>query len=148
MSGPTPPKAKSFKASLKKAALQFLGLMPMILSVVGLIGLFQGFVSQEMLASLFTGDPWIDTLIGTLAGAVAVGQAMVSYILGGELLQQGISLYAVTAFVLAWVTLGLVQLPLEAEVLGLRFTIWRNILAFLFTILTAVATVATLELLS
>jgi uncharacterized membrane protein YraQ (UPF0718 family) len=121
--------------------------MPMILSVVGLIGLFQGFVSQEALASLFTGDPWVDTLIGTLAGAVAVGQAMVSYILGGELLQQGISLYAVTAFILAWVTLGVVQLPLEAEVLGLRFTIWRNILAFLFTILTAVATVATLELL-
>ena len=138
---------KSFKSSLKKASLQFLGLMPMILSVVGLIGLFQGFVSQEALASLFTGDPWVDTLIGTLAGAVAVGQAMVSYILGGELLQQGISLYAVTAFILAWVTLGVVQLPLEAEVLGLRFTIWRNILAFVFTILTAVATVATLELL-
>ncbi|NPA30180.1 MAG: permease [Epsilonproteobacteria bacterium] len=144
----SPQKPKRFKASLKKASLQFLGLMPMILSVVGLIGLFQGFVSQEALASLFTGNPWIDTLIGTLAGAVAVGQAMVSYILGGELLEQGISLYAVTAFVLAWVTLGLVQLPLEAEVLGLRFTVWRNLLALLFTILTAVATVATLELLS
>jgi uncharacterized membrane protein YraQ (UPF0718 family) len=144
---PETKKPKSFKSSLKKASLQFLGLMPMILSVVGLIGLFQGFVSQEALASLFTGDPWVDTLIGTLAGAVAVGQAMVSYILGGELLQQGISLYAVTAFILAWVTLGVVQLPLEAEVLGLRFTIWRNILAFVFTILTAVATVATLELL-
>jgi uncharacterized membrane protein YraQ (UPF0718 family) len=138
---------KSFRASLKKASLQFLGLMPMILAIVALIGLFQGFVSRQMLASVFTGDPWVDTLIGTLAGAVAVGQAMVSYILGGELLQQGISLYAVTAFVLAWVTLGVVQLPLEAEVLGLRFTIWRNLLAFLFTILTAVATVATLELL-
>ena len=144
---PETKKPKSFRSSLKKASLQFLGLMPMILSVVGLIGLFQGFVSQEALASLFTGDPWVDTLIGTLAGAVAIGQAMVSYILGGELLQQGISLYAVTAFILAWVTLGVVQLPLEAEVLGLRFTIWRNILAFLFTILTAVATVATLELL-
>ena len=144
----SPQKPKRFKASLRKASLQFLGLMPMILSVVGLIGLFQGFVSQEALASLFTGNPWIDTLIGTLAGAVAVGQAMVSYILGGELLEQGISLYAVTAFVLAWVTLGLVQLPLEAEVLGLRFTVWRNLLALLFTILTAVATVATLELLS
>jgi uncharacterized membrane protein YraQ (UPF0718 family) len=144
---PETKRPKSFRSSLKKASLQFLGLMPMILSVVGLIGLFQGFVSQEALASLFTGDPWVDTLIGTLAGAVAVGQAMVSYILGGELLQQGISLYAVTAFILAWVTLGVVQLPLEAEVLGLRFTIWRNILAFVFTILTAVATVATLELL-
>jgi uncharacterized membrane protein YraQ (UPF0718 family) len=140
-------KGKRFADSLKKASLQFLGLMPMIVSIVGLIGLFQGFVNPKMLASVFTGNPWADTLIGTLAGAVAVGQAMVSYILGGELLQQGISLYAVTAFILAWVTLGVVQLPLEAEVLGLRFTLWRNVLAFVFTLLTAVATVATLELL-
>jgi uncharacterized membrane protein YraQ (UPF0718 family) len=76
-----------------------------------------------------------------------VGNALVSYILGGKLLEQGVSLYAVTAFVLSWVTLGVVQLPLEAQMLGLRFTVARNLLALIFTMLTAILTVQTLGVL-
>ena len=124
--------------------LSFTSMMPMILSIVGLMGLFQAMVSKELLASLFTGDPVKGTLIGAVAGGIAVGQALVSYILGGELLEQGISIYAVTAFILAWVTLGIVQLPLEAEVLGLKFTIYRNILAFISTIFVSIGTVWTI----
>lgn len=123
-----------------------LSLLPMILTVVGLVGLFQSYITQEMLASVFNGNSIHDTLLGTLAGMVAVGQAIVGYILGGELLQQGVSLYAVTAFVLAWVTLGVVQLPLEAAVLGLGFTVRRNLLAFVSTLFVSVATVWLLEL--
>lgn len=134
-----------FRKQLGRAGLAVLGMMPMIVAILGLLGLMEAFISNEMLTSLFTGNAVYDTLIGTLSGAVAVGNAMVSYILGGELLHQGISLYAVTAFVLAWVTLGVVQLPAEAEVFGLRFTVYRNLLAFVFTILVAIATVWTLQ---
>ena len=134
-----------FKKELKRAGIAVIGMMPMIVAILGLLGLMESFVSKEMLTSLFTGDAVTDTLVGTLTGAVAVGNAMVSYILGGELLHQGISLYAVTAFVLAWVTLGVVQLPAEAEVFGLRFTVYRNLLAFVFTLLVAIITVWTLQ---
>ena len=137
---------RSFAKSLKKAFIGLAGMLPMLLAVIGLVGLFQVFVSKEMLASMFTGDPVKDTITGTVAGAIAVGQALISYILGGELLQQGVSMYAVTSFILAWVTLGVVQLPAEAEVLGVRFTLYRNILAFFSTILVSVATVWTLGL--
>jgi hypothetical protein len=57
-------------------------------------------------------------------------------------------MYAVTAFILSWVTLGFVQLPLEAKVLGTRFTLYRNILALIGTVLVSLATVATLRLIS
>ncbi len=137
-------KARSFKKELKRAFAGLVSMLPMIVAIVGLVGLFQAFVTKEMLASLFTGDPVRDTFVGTVAGGIAVGQALISYILGGELLEQGVSMYAVTAFILAWVTLGVVQLPAEAEVLGGRFTLWRNVLAFLSTLAVAIATVWTL----
>ena len=133
---------------LRRSLLGFGAMMPMILGVVGLVGFFQAVITPALLHRLFTGNLLYDTLIGTVAGGVAAGQAMVSYIIGGELLKEGISMYAVAAFVLSWVTLGVVQLPLEVEVLGLRFTIVRNLLAFCFTILIALATVATVEWLS
>ncbi len=139
-------KSVSFPKSLKQAGLSMLSMMPMILAIVGLVGLFQSYITQQMLVSVFDGNAVHDTLVGTLAGMVAVGQAIVSYILGGELLKEGVSLYAVTAFVLAWVTLGVVQLPMEASVLGIGFTWRRNLLAFFSTILVSVITVKLLEL--
>jgi uncharacterized membrane protein YraQ (UPF0718 family) len=83
-------------------------MLPLFLAVIGLVGLFQVFVSKDLLASFFSGNPVTDTLSGTVAGAVAVGQAIVSYIIGGELLKEGVSMYAVSSFILAWITLGIV----------------------------------------
>ena len=57
------------------------------------------------------------------------------------MLKQGISLLAVTAFLVAWVTVGLVQLPAEAMLLGKKFAIIRNITSFVFAIIVAVITV-------
>jgi uncharacterized membrane protein YraQ (UPF0718 family) len=143
-SGQRPP----FWRVLQKSALSFFAMAPLLLGVIGLVGLFQVLVTPKMLASLFQGNPLTDTLIGTLTGAAAAGNPVVSYLLGGELLAQGISLYAVSAFILSWVTLGFIQLPAEIEVFGGRFTLYRNILAFIFTMLIAVLTTLTLQVLS
>lgn len=42
---------------------------------------------------------------------------------------------AVTALIVSWVTVGVVQLPAEALLLGRRFAIYRNLMCFLFAIM-------------
>ena len=138
----------SFRKSLQKSSLAIGAMTPLLFGVIGLVGLFKVLVTPKMLASLFRGNPVADTLIGTLTGAVAAGNPIVSYLIGGELLGRGISLYAVCAFILSWVTLGFIQLPAEVEVFGGHFTLYRNILAFVFTMLIAVLTTFTLQVLS
>lgn len=138
----------AFLKVFQKSTLSFVAVMPLLLGVIGLVGLFQTLVTPQMLASLFRGEPLADTLIGTLSGAISSGNPIVSYLIGGELLQQGISLYAVTAFLLSWVTLGLIHLPAEVEVFGGRFTLYRNLLAFLFTVLIALLTSFTIQVLA
>ncbi len=135
---------QSFYKSLKGFALNF----PMLIGVILLSGLFDVFITPEMLSSLFSGQPLYDTLMGTISGGISVGQPFFSYLIGGELLDSGISYYAVTAFVLSWVTLGVVQLPYEYSLFGGQFTLTRNILAFIFVLLISFATVQTLQLLS
>ncbi len=142
------PQKPTFRKVLQKSALSFLAISPLLLGIIGLVGLFQVLVTPKMLAALFRGNGVIDTLIGTLAGATAAGNPVVSYLLGGELLNQGISLYAVSAFVISWVTLGLSHLPAEVEVFGGRFTLYRNILAFVFTMLIATLTTLTVQVLT
>ena len=141
-------KRPRFLKVLQKSSLSFLAIAPLLLGIIGLVGLFQVLVTPEMLSSLFRGNPLIDTLVGTLTGAAAAGNPLISYLIGGELLTQGVSLYAVSAFILSWVTLGFIQLPAEVEVFGGHFTLYRNILAFVFTIIIAVLTTLSLGVLS
>ena len=135
-----------FTKNLINSLGNFLKILPMIIGIVNLIGILKVFITSDILSSFFTKNPYLDTLIGLFSGAIAVGQAVISYILGGELLNNGVSLYGVTAFILSWVTLGIVQLPLEMSVLGIKFTLFRNILASIFTFIISVFTVWTLRI--
>jgi len=131
--------------SLKKATLMsgksFYRALPILIGVILLIGLFKSFIPTQVVAKLFQGIPLLDSIIGASLGSIMAGNPITSYILGGELLQQGISLIAVTAFLLAWVTVGIVQLPAEAMLLGKKFAITRNIISFIFSIIAAIITV-------
>ena len=133
---------KSLKEAFIKALKGFISMLPMLFAIILLLGIFDVYVSKEMLLSLFTSNNFIDTIIGTFMGAVLTGNPMVSYILGGELLNSGISLFAVAAFILSWVSLGVVQLPAEVEIFGLRFTFIRTLLTFISTILISLLNVS------
>ena len=131
--------------SLWKAFKSFSNFIPILLGVILSAGLFQSFLSKDMIASLFAGQVLRDTLIGTLIGSILAGNPITSYVIGGELLKGGVSLFAITAFIVAWVTVGVVQYPAEAGVLGRRFATLRNLLSFILAILVSIATVTTLR---
>lgn len=98
-------------------------------------------VLADMYNRIFTGNILIDPLIGATAGSISFGIPLTSYVVGGELLSSGVSLIAITAFILTWSTVGVIMLPLEAKYLGKRFAFIRNIINFIFAIITAILTV-------
>lgn len=137
-------KQKNIVISIYKAFKNFAEAFPALLGVILLSGLFRTFVSKQIISSIFTGKFLQDTITGSLIGSISAGNPVTSYIIGGELLKEGVSLFAVTAFMVAWVTVGVVQFPAEAATLGRQFAFARNILSFILSILVAMATVATL----
>ncbi len=132
--------------SFYRAFKNFLQIAPILLGVILLIGLFKIFVSKEMISALFTNNPLLDTVIGSVVGSISAGNPITSYVIGGELIKQNVSLYAVTAFIVTWVAVGVIQLPVEASALGRRFAISRNILSFILSILVSILTVLTLSI--
>jgi uncharacterized membrane protein YraQ (UPF0718 family) len=136
---------ETIATSFYKALKSFGVMLPVLLGVIFLLGLFKTYITPELISSVFTGNLFRDTIFGSVIGSISAGNPITSYIIGGELLKNGVSLFVVTAFIVAWVTVGVVQLPAEASVLGKRFALARNGLSFLFAILVAIATVATLK---
>ena len=132
--------------AIRSSAKQFINLLPVLVGVVLLIGLFNTFVSKDFLASIFSGNIALDTLWGACFGSILAGNPINSYVIGGELLKYDISLLAVTALIITWVTVGLVQLPAEIAALGRRFALLRNGLSFILSIPIAIITVSILNL--
>ena len=124
----------------------FMGMLPIILGVMLLTGLLVKVVPADSVAHWFGGNDLVDAFLGAAAGSISAGHPLTSYVLGGEFLTQGVSLVAVTAFLISWVTVGSIQLPAEALMLGWRFALLRNLVCFVFSILIAVLTVITLNL--
>jgi hypothetical protein len=49
------PQRPTFRKVLQKSALSFLAMSPLLLGIIGLVGLFQVLVTPKMLAALFKG---------------------------------------------------------------------------------------------
>jgi len=133
------------KNSLRKTIKTFINVIPIIVGMLLLTSLVITAFPEQISAGLFGNGDILDTLLGASIGSIAAGHPLVSYLLGGELLGSGVGMLAVTALVVTWVTVGIVQLPAEALMLGTRFAVYRNIISFIVAIAIAFLTVYTLQ---
>jgi len=135
----------SFRKAIFKTTQSFKTSLPIMIGILLLINLINLF-ARNYYPKLFTGNLILDPLIGALAGSFSFGIPITSYIVGGELLKEGVSLIAISAFIMSWATVGITMLPLEAKFLGWRFAFIRNGLNFIFAIIISVLVVLTLNL--
>ncbi|HID32024.1 MAG TPA: hypothetical protein EYP24_01435 [bacterium (Candidatus Stahlbacteria)] len=134
------------KKAFTKTVNQITSFLPILIGIILLIGLLQRSVLRLFYLSIFHKNPLIDPVIGAALGSILAGHPITSYILGGEFLKQGVSLIAVLAFLVSWVTVGITQLPVEIIYFGRRFALIRNTLSFVFAILVAITTAFLLKI--
>src|SRR4030042_6069500 len=118
--------------------------LPILVSVLMVLAMANPLIPKRAYRLIFTGNKLLDPLVGAVVGSVSGGNPITSYIIGGELKQQGVGMLAITAFIVSWVTVGMIQLPAEALMLGKRFAIVRNAISFFISIVIAILTVLTI----
>ena len=133
------------KTAAKKTLNSLKIAIPIILGILMLISIVNP-IFQKYYPQLFTGNYFLDPLLGAVGGSIAFGIPITAYVAGGELLESGLSLLAVTAFILAWTTVGLSMIPLEIKFLGKKFALYRNGLNFIIAIVISVLTILTINL--
>ena len=122
---------KNTGPALRKTVRGFATMLPQLLAMLGLVSLMLALFPDAFSARLFGHGTLLDTLLGASLGSVAVGQPLLSYALGGELLGAGVGLAAVTALLVSWVTVGGLHLPAEGTLVGFRFALLRNLLGWI-----------------
>ena len=115
------------RKAVKIGAKSLLNLLPLLLAVFALVGLFREFLPPELIENLFGAEHrFLSLVTGGMLGAVSIGPPLASYPIAGTLLAEGAWPPAVAAFILAWISVGVVTLPFEAKIFGWRFALVRN----------------------
>ena len=129
------------KKSLKKSTTGILNSVPIFLGIIIITGVLKNVLTADIIKKIITGGELAGAIIASLVGGIFAGNPVNSYILSGELLKNGISLFVVTAFIVSWVTVGVVQLPAESLLLGKNFAYIRNFTSLMLSIAVAAITV-------
>ncbi len=127
---------KALKQTLKSLNMT----LPILIGILLLLSLFQVLITEDQLVTLFKGNLLLDSFTGAILGSILAGNPITSYVLGGELFDAGVSIIAISAFIVSWVTVGLIQLPAEMLLLGKKFALLRNLFSFLSAILIGICT--------
>jgi uncharacterized membrane protein YraQ (UPF0718 family) len=115
------------RASLKAGSSALLNLLPLLLAIFALVGLFQEFLPAELIQSIMgSQNQFLALLSGGLLGAISIGPPLASYPIAGALLNRGAWPPAVAAFIMAWISVGILTLPFEAKIFNWRFALLRN----------------------
>lgn len=122
--------------SLQQAGKASLTMLPLLAAVFGLVGLFQEFLPPQLVSEwLGEASGFGGLLLGAGAGAIAIGPPLAAYPLAGTLLEAGAWPPTIAAFILSWISVGIITLTFEAQVFGARFALARNAISFLAAML-------------
>ncbi len=110
-----------------------------MIAILLLIGLILALIPPETMGQYVnSSDTFISTIVFALIGCITLIPAFVAFPLAGSLVDVGAGIMPIVAFITTLTMVGVVTFPLEKKEFGLKFTLIRNSLSFVFAILIAV----------
>lgn len=127
------------KRALKIGGKQFVNVLPFLIAVFTLIGVLEVFVPERAVTALMGGSRGLlAPVFSAFIGGVMSGPPAASYPMARFLLSQHASVGSVATFLIAWVAVSTISLPVEIKMLGSRFAWTRWVLTLVFSVLCGV----------
>ena len=126
------------KMSLKKGWKSFENILPEFLVVILFVGTLLAVLDPAMISKLIGGDSgWIGVILASLVGSVTLIPGFVAFPTAALLLQAGAGYMQIGAFISTLMMVGVVTMPVEIKYFGKKVTIYRNMMAFIFSFFVA-----------
>ena len=133
---------KKDKEKTKKALLKgwksIEGILPQFLGIILIVGITLAILRPEIISNIVGNNSGvIGVFLSAIIGSIAKMPTFVAFSTGDMLLKNGAGIAQVAALISTLTLIGIITIPLEAKYIGKRATIYRNILAFVFSIIVA-----------
>lgn len=127
---------------LKKGMMEFLKILPTLLSVIIIISIALYFISDEILVEYLGEDAgWEAYISAAIIGSVSLLPGFIAYPIAGILVKSGVSYAVIAVFITTLMMVGVLTIPLEAKYFGFKTTLLRNVLSFIGAIAVGAAIV-------
>lgn len=124
--------------ALRKAFKALENILPEFLVVILLVGLLLALMDPAFISRLIGVDSGIlGMVIALVVGSITLIPGFIAFPTAAMLLQSGAGYIQIGAFISTLMMVGVVTIPVEKKYFGLRLTVLRNSLAFLFSIVVA-----------
>lgn len=129
---------KKTKMSLKKAWKAFENILPQLLVVLLLVGVLLAVLNTDVISKVIGKDSgWLGIVLSAVVGAITLIPGFVAFPMAAMLLQGGAGYMQIGAFISTLMMVGVVTMPIEIKYFGKKLSIWRNVLAFIFSFAVA-----------
>lgn len=126
------------KMALKKAWKSFENILSALLGIFIIIGIVLAILSPEIIGKILGGQSgWVGVGLSAIIGAATLIPGFIAFPMVSLLLQSGAGYAQAAAFVSSLMMVGVVTLPVEIQYFGKKLSIWRNIFAFIFSLIVA-----------
>ena len=124
--------------SLRIAARSLVKILPMVFTIIILIGLLLGFIPPDQISRFLGEQSGIGgVLLIAVVGALMFIPALLSFPLAASFLEGGASITAVAAFITTLTMIGMITLPIEIRELGPKMAFLRNGMSFVIAVIIA-----------
>lgn len=129
---------KKTKKALLKGWKSIENILPQFLGIILVVGLTLAILKPETISSIIGSNSGIfGVYLSAVLGSIAMMPTFVAFSTGNMLLQNGAGIAQVAALISTLTLIGIITIPLETKYIGKRAAIYRNILAFVFSIIVA-----------
>ena len=123
---------------LKKAWKSFEGILPQFLSILVLVGLMLALVDEAVISRLLGTESGVTGMaVAAAVGSVTLIPGFIAFPLAASLLAAGAGYGQMAMFLTTLMMVGIVTLPLESTFFGKRLALTRNLLAFLYAVVSS-----------
>jgi uncharacterized membrane protein YraQ (UPF0718 family) len=124
--------------ALKKAWKSFENILPEFLGVIILVGILLALLDPQIISKIIgSGSGWFGVIVSAVIGSVTLIPGFVAFPTAQMLINNGAGYMQIGAFVSTLMMVGIVTMPVEMKYFGKKLTIWRNLLAFIFSFIVA-----------
>ena len=127
------------RQALKKAWKSFEGILPQFLAILILIGMILAVLDRETISRLLGAESGATGMaVAAAVGSVTLIPGFIAFPLAASLLASGAGYGQTAMFLTTLMMVGIVTLPLESTFFGRRLAVLRNVLAFLYAVVSSV----------
>lgn len=129
---------KKTRMALKKGWKAFDNILPEFLVVMLFVGVMLAILDPETISNFIgTNSGWVGVVLAALVGSVTLIPGFIAFPTADLLIQAGAGLMQIGAFISTLMMVGIITMPVEIKYFGKKMTIYRNLMAFIFSFFVA-----------